>query len=88
MIFLKFRIKGLCFTKVDFLCHLKYVKKHLQHPQKAKTLIDQVKSNGGQIPAGVTKDQVWDAKYIYDSAYHPTTGELVFMPGRMSFQGE
>ena len=36
----------------------------------------------------MTKEDVWNAKYIYDSAYHPTTGELVFMPGRMSFQGE
>ena len=35
----------------------------------------------------MTKEDVWNAKYIYDSAYHPTTGELVFMPGRMSFQG-
>jgi len=58
----------------------------LKDHASAKKLIDQVKSNGGQVPVGVTKDQVWDAKYIYDSAYHPTTGELVFMPGRMSFQ--
>ena len=34
----------------------------------------------------MTREAVWDAKYVYDSAYHPTTGELVFMPGRMSFQ--
>ena len=36
----------------------------------------------------MSREDVWNAKYIYDSAYHPTTGELVFMPGRMSFQGK
>ena len=46
-----------------------------------------MQADGGAIPAGMTRDDVWNAKYIYDSAYHPTTGELVFMPGRMSFQG-
>ena len=53
----------------------------------AKNIVDQVLQNGGKVPAGLSATQVWDAKYIYDSAYHPTTGELVFMPGRMSFQG-
>ena len=47
-----------------------------------------VQADGGAIPPGMTKEDVWNAKYIYDSAYHPTTGELVFMPGRMSFQGK
>ena len=46
-----------------------------------------MQADGGAIPAGMTREDVWNAKYIYDSAYHPTTGELVFMPGRMSFQG-
>ena len=47
----------------------------------------EVQADGGAIPTGMTREDVWNAKYIYDSAYHPTTGELVFMPGRMSFQG-
>ena len=49
---------------------------------------EKVQADGGAIPPGMTKEDVWNAKYIYDSAYHPTTGELVFMPGRMSFQGK
>ena len=53
----------------------------------ARNVVLQVKENGGKIPSGLTANAVWDAKYIYDSAYHPSTGELVFMPGRMSFQG-
>jgi len=52
----------------------------------AKDLIEKIKSNGGAIPSGMSREMVWDAKYVYDSAYHPTTGDLVFMPGRMSFQ--
>lgn len=52
----------------------------------ARDVVSKVKLNGGAIPEGLTKEDVWNSKYIYDSAYHPTTGELVFMPGRMSFQ--
>ena len=52
----------------------------------AKEIVEKVKANGGIIPTGMTRSMIWDAKYVYDSAYHPTTGELVFMPGRMSFQ--
>ena len=47
-----------------------------------------MKLNNGVVPEGVSKDQVWDAKYVYESAYHPSTGELTFLPGRMSFQGK
>jgi len=53
----------------------------------AKELVDRVKLNKGVLPEGVRKDEVWDAKYVYESAYHPSTGELTFLPGRMSFQG-
>lgn len=49
---------------------------------------EKVQADGGTIPPGMSREDVWNAKYIYDSAYHPTTGELVFMPGRMSFQGK
>jgi tricarboxylate carrier len=52
----------------------------------ARDVVRKVQADGGVIPPGMTREDVWNAKYIYDSAYHPTTGELVFMPGRMSFQ--
>jgi len=49
----------------------------------AKTLLAQYKAHNE--PAGTTTDELWQAKKIYDSAFHPQTGELMWWPGRMSF---
>lgn len=51
---------------------------------KAKELVDQYRA--GKEPANTTDEEVWEAKHLYDSAFHPETGEKVFLPGRMSFQ--
>lgn len=52
---------------------------------KAKHLVlQQAKDN--LVPAGMTVDQLIAAKVLYNSAYHPDTGDEMNMIGRMSFQ--
>lgn len=40
----------------------------------------------GQEPPGTTEQQVWYAKKLAESAFHPDSGELQNVVGRMSFQ--
>jgi len=52
--------------------------------EAAKNLVTQYKL--GIEPQGTTHEQVWQAKKVYDSAFHPDTGEKQFILGRMSAQ--
>lgn len=51
--------------------------------QKAKETVEKYKS--GEL-TNISEDEIWAAKHLYDSAYHPDTGELMFLPGRMAAQ--
>jgi len=50
----------------------------------AKKIVDDYLA--GTEDKTLTEDEIWAAKQLYDSAYHPQTGEKVFLPGRMSCQ--
>jgi len=50
----------------------------------AKTLLQLYRKKAE--PQGTTDDQVWRAKHIYESAFHPDSGEKQNVFGRMSFQ--
>lgn len=50
----------------------------------AKQIVDRYRA--GDELTHLSDDQIWDAKHVYDSAYHPDTGEKMFLLGRMSAQ--
>jgi len=50
---------------------------------EAKAKVDSYKR--GELK-DVSEDEIWAAKHLVDSAFHPDTGEKMFIPGRMSAQ--
>ncbi|KAJ8404942.1 hypothetical protein AAFF_G00333290 [Aldrovandia affinis] len=51
---------------------------------EAKILVDSCRA--GTVPPGTTEEQLHYAKKLYDSAFHPDTGDRMNLIGRMSFQ--
>lgn len=50
--------------------------------EQAKTLV--TKYRGGETE--ISSDEIWQAKHLYDSAFHPDTGDKMLLVGRMSAQ--
>lgn len=49
----------------------------------AKETVEKYKSGE---KTDISDDDIWSAKQLMDSAYHPDTGELMILPGRMAAQ--
>ena len=52
--------------------------------QRAREIV--VSYKNGTEDKTLTEDQIWEAKELYDSAFHPQTGDQIFFMGRMAFQ--
>ncbi|XP_036613974.1 sideroflexin-3-like [Trichosurus vulpecula] len=50
----------------------------------AQTIVKNYKA--GIVTPGLTEDELWKAKYKYDSAFHPDTDQKIYLIGRMSAQ--
>lgn len=55
-----------------------------QELDRAKALVDSCRA--GMVPPGTSQEQLFYAKKLYDSAFHPDSGEKMNLIGRMSFQ--
>lgn len=52
--------------------------------EQAKAIV--MAHRAGHDDPSLNEEKLWHAKRLYDSAFHSDTGELLFLPGRMSFQ--
>ena len=51
--------------------------------EEAQMKLSEFKTSG-KLPAGVSDEEMWKARQIKEAIIHPSTGEKMFLPGRMS----
>ncbi|XP_058793779.1 sideroflexin-1 [Phymastichus coffea] len=54
--------------------------------ERAKEIVTKYRKGASLDQLGITEDELWKNKYLYDSAFHPDTGEKMLLVGRMSAQ--
>ncbi|OXU27688.1 hypothetical protein TSAR_011618 [Trichomalopsis sarcophagae] len=54
--------------------------------EKAKDIVTKYRKGASLEQLGISENELWENKYLYDSAYHPDTGEKMTLIGRMSAQ--
>ncbi|XP_076241400.1 sideroflexin-1-3 [Calliopsis andreniformis] len=57
-----------------------------QQLERARDIVTKYRKGASLEQLGVTENELWKSKYLYDSAYHPDTGEKMLLIGRMSAQ--
>ncbi|XP_050460806.1 sideroflexin-1 [Cataglyphis hispanica] len=78
-----YRGRALHFLTVTNPLNVFASKQRLEH---ARDVVTKYRQGENLEKQGITADELWNCKYLYDSAYHPDTGEKMLLIGRMSAQ--